>query len=289
LRRRPTAAVIAYAAVAYGVAYTLDYTLILPRMRGLRDGLLVLALLLARMALPAAGAFTALAVEGGLRGWRRKLGLSTPKRSWVGLAIAVVVGVYTVSLPLSALLGARLASCGALEAMAEDSGVPAALLAVLLLAAGVAAGATVNAFAALGEELGWRGYLHDRLRELGIGPAGIVIGVAWALWHAPLVAAGYNYMLPVGGSCGSSAHGAVAVGAFTLALAGLGIVLEALREWSGSVYTTAIAHGTMNGVAGLYALLVEGPRLVAPPAGLSVAAAFAATALAMALWGRARL
>ncbi|MEB2836047.1 MAG: CPBP family intramembrane metalloprotease [Desulfurococcales archaeon] len=287
--RRRAAAIIVYAAVAYGAAYTLDYTLILPRMQGPRNSLSILPLLLARMTLPAAGAFAALAVDGSLREWRRRLGLSMPRKVWVGLAIAVVVGAYTVSLPISVLLGTRMAPCGALEAMAQDSGMPAAILVALLLAAGIAAGATVNAFAALGEELGWRGYLHDRLRGLGVGPAGLAVGVAWALWHAPLVAAGYNYVLPLGGSCGAGARGAVAVGVFTLTLAGLGIVLEALRRWSGSVYVTAVAHGTMNGVAGLYALLVDGPRLVAPPAGLSVAAAFAVTALALAVWGRARL
>lgn len=39
----------------------------------------------------------------------------------------------------------------------------------------------------LGEELGWRGFLLPRLSDdVGLIGAGAVIGVVWALWHAPL-------------------------------------------------------------------------------------------------------
>jgi uncharacterized protein len=40
--------------------------------------------------------------------------------------------------------------------------------------------------AALGEELGWRGFLLPRLvRRMGLLPAAIVIGLIWGLWHLP--------------------------------------------------------------------------------------------------------
>lgn len=40
---------------------------------------------------------------------------------------------------------------------------------------------------ATGEELGWRGFLLPRLQiTLAALPAGLVVGVVWALWHLPL-------------------------------------------------------------------------------------------------------
>jgi CAAX protease family protein len=47
-------------------------------------------------------------------------------------------------------------------------------------------------FTALGEELGWRGYLQPRLDTAGVPNSVAVVGLAWAAFHTPLiVGAGY--------------------------------------------------------------------------------------------------
>ena len=69
---------------------------------------------------------------------------------------------------------------------------PAALLGGLFFASLVPA-PLFNSIFGLGEELGWRGFLLPRLMPLGKWKAYLLLGVIWGLWHAPLIAIGFNY------------------------------------------------------------------------------------------------
>jgi uncharacterized protein len=52
--------------------------------------------------------------------------------------------------------------------------------------------AVFGTFTALGEELGWRGYLQPRLDAAGVRSSVAVVGLAWAAFHTPIiVGAGY--------------------------------------------------------------------------------------------------
>ena len=119
---------------------------------------------------------------------------------------------------------------------------PLHLLAALQLLL-VIVGAPLNAIGAMGEELGWRGWLLPRLMPLGTVPAIVASGVIWGLWHAPLVLLGYNY---------GDTPGWLAL----LCMCAMCIVLGAVLSWftlrSGSVWPAIIGHGAINAGGGLY-------------------------------------
>jgi membrane protease YdiL (CAAX protease family) len=63
---------------------------------------------------------------------------------------------------------------------------------VLNLVANLAILGVVGTFAALGEEIGWRGYLQPRLDAAAVPYSVVVVSLAWTAFHTPLiVAAGY--------------------------------------------------------------------------------------------------
>ncbi|MFJ4044672.1 lysostaphin resistance A-like protein [Microbacterium sp. NPDC089987] len=118
------------------------------------------------------------------------------------------------------------------------------LVAVQLLAVPVAA-ATVNAVAAFGEEIGWRGFLVPALRRYGTWSALLISGAVWGLWHAPIILLGYNF-------------GRTDITGVLLMTAGClawGVLLGWLRLRSGSVWPAVFAHGAVNAAAGLPTLL----------------------------------
>lgn len=104
----------------------------------------------------------------------------------------------------------------------------------------------INVFFALGEELGWRGYLLPKLLPLGQGPALLLSGAIWGVWHAPLVVMGQNYP-------GHPVLGPFLMIGFCLLI---GVILGWLRLASGSVWAPALAHGTLNALGGISLLVL---------------------------------
>jgi membrane protease YdiL (CAAX protease family) len=115
---------------------------------------------------------------------------------------------------------------------------------VLLQLVGILWAPILNAVFAFGEEWGWRGYLLPRLLPLGRWPALVLSGVIWGLWHAPVILLGYNYPL----------HPRLGV----LIMVGFCVVMGVLFGWTrlatGSIWPAVIAHGALNGAAGVIAL-----------------------------------
>jgi membrane protease YdiL (CAAX protease family) len=113
---------------------------------------------------------------------------------------------------------------------------------------GLVAGVTVNAAAAFGEELGWRGFLQRELAGLGFWKSAGLIGLIWGIWHAPLILQGHNY----------PEHPVAGVGMMTMWCILLSPVMSYIRLRAKSVIAVAIFHGTLNGTYGLASMLVQG-------------------------------
>lgn len=107
---------------------------------------------------------------------------------------------------------------------------------------GVIAGITVNAVAGFGEELGWRGFLFEELKNLGFVRSSLIIGFIWGVWHSPIIAMGHNF----------PQHPTEGIFLMILFCILLSFVMNYFRQKSRSVILSSIMHGTLNGTAGLY-------------------------------------
>ncbi len=116
------------------------------------------------------------------------------------------------------------------------------------LIVGLVSGVTVNAVAAFGEELGWRGFLLKELSFLGFWRASLVIGLIWGIWHAFIIIQGYLFpQRPL--------EGIFMMTDFTLLFSPL-IAYVTLK--AKSVVAAAIMHGTLNGTAALAKMALRG-------------------------------
>ncbi len=55
---------------------------------------------------------------------------------------------------------------------------------------------SINALYAIGEEIGWRGFLQRRFESLGLSfvKASLMVGLVWGVRHAPaIILLGHNY------------------------------------------------------------------------------------------------
>jgi membrane protease YdiL (CAAX protease family) len=95
-----------------------------------------------------------------------------------------------------------------------------------------------NLARAIGEEIGWRGFLAPRLvSHLGFTWGAILTGIIWAAWHMPvLLFADYNSGTPWWFS----------LPCFCALTIGLSIIMAWLRLVSNSVWPCAILHASHN-------------------------------------------
>lgn len=159
----------------------------------------------------------------------------------------------------------------------SGSGLSAPAAAALQAGIGFALGPVLNALPVLGEELGWRGWLQSRLLHLGPARAFLAAGLAWGVWHAPVIALGHNYGLD---HTGAPWAGMVMMIWFCVAA---GVVFGWLAWRGGSVWPAVIVHGGINALGGL-GMVFAGPG-VRPLLGPTPAGLFGCVAVSLvALW-----
>ncbi|UWG47510.1 Metal-dependent membrane protease, CAAX family [Halanaeroarchaeum sp. HSR-CO] len=132
--------------------------------------------------------------------------------------------------------------------------------AVVLLGQALVSGLTVNAVAALGEELGWRGLLLNELAPLGFWRLSFVTGLAWGPWHAALIVQGHNFP-------GAPLLGIVVMTAWTVAASPMFTYLTLRAE---TVLAPTFFHGSFNAVASLSLVYLTGAsNLLLSPVGVA--------------------
>lgn len=134
-----------------------------------------------------------------------------------------------------------------MEAKASLKIAPSTIIAISLIQ-GLIAGATINAVAGFGEELGWRGFLLKELKHLSSAKASLIIGVVWGIWHFPMILLGHNY----------PQHPQIGVAMMIIFTVLLTPIFIYITIKSGSVIAASILHGTLNALAGLSIMFVEG-------------------------------
>lgn len=99
-------------------------------------------------------------------------------------------------------------------------------------------GTAFNCFSALGEELGWRGFLTPELaKKWTFAQTSLIVGIVWAVWHFPLILfANYNTGTPV-------FYGLIC---FTFGVIGTTFAYSWFRLKSGSVWTAMFLHASHN-------------------------------------------
>jgi len=114
--------------------------------------------------------------------------------------------------------------------------IPLALTSYVLLT--ISVGLIPKTARALGEEIGWRGFLVPELAKVtSFTGVGLISGLMWAAWHYPsILFSNYNEGTPAW----------YALTCFTVMVVSSGFIAAWLRLRSGSVWPAAIYHGAHN-------------------------------------------
>lgn len=136
------------------------------------------------------------------------------------------------------------------EVSASDLPPTPLLLIPIGLVSALTGGLTINALFAFGEEVLWRGFMWEKLKEKSDLYITIFTGFFWGLWHAPLILQGYNY------GTEKALSGSML---FILFCISFSFVFVRLMRKTHSTILASGLHGMFNAFAGIYLLILVVP------------------------------
>jgi membrane protease YdiL (CAAX protease family) len=99
----------------------------------------------------------------------------------------------------------------------------------------------------LGEEIGFRGYLLPRLRELGSTKAVVISGFLHGTWHLPVILLTSFYL--------TEGNRLLTILLFLMLLTAGGVIYGVLRLATDSLWPSVILHAAFNAFLGVFATL----------------------------------
>lgn len=178
--------------------------------------------------------------------------------AWLVPAVLGTLGaaIYFLLFPkaFDTSFGAIFAALGeAGLAQLEAGGMSVSLYVAINIVSAVTFAPWINMLFAVGEEVGWRGYMYPILKErFGTVKGRILGGVIWGIWHWPIMfLVGYEY--------GKEYWGAPVTGpiVFCVITTAMGILLDKSYEKSKCIWFPALMHGAINAFAGIPTLFMN--------------------------------
>lgn len=254
-----------YLAVSFGLGWLIQITASVIALQG-NPGLFAPLVSLAMFA-PIVGVVAACkglkSAKSGIRGWKPKFRgrMGSWIAAWIAPLVLTVLGavVYycvfpqrfdpTASSYLTAALGPEMYAA----AYGQTSGLMIGLTQVI----NALLGTFLNLFFAVGEEAGWRGYLHPQLRRrFGRAGSNIVAGLIWGMWHWPImILVGYEYNYSIFNAPWYLV--VLGMGLFCAVTVALATIINWCYETTGSIWAAALFHGGFNAVASLGVLYLR--------------------------------
>jgi len=198
----------------------------------------------------------------------KELGFRWGKFREYAKAYAIIVGLFAVNYAIVYLFLVK-PDFSLQSFVAQFPGIPrptpASRLILLLTLATFTGAPVLNLIPALGEEIGWRGFLLPNLEQFGRRKAALLSSLTWAVWHTP-------FILFLGFCYGRQAWPGALLH-FTM-IVGLGVWFASVWFRTRSTVLCAFMHAAFNGnFYGIWTIVFVSPnKLLVGPAGVIGAA-----------------